>query len=356
MPTISLCMIVKNEEAVLERCLDSIADLMDEIIIVDTGSTDRTREIAARYTSKIYDYKWTNDFSAARNFSFSKATMEYIYTADADEILDEENHARFLRLKNYLLPEIEIVQMKYMTVSEFDTVLNAQKEYRPKLFRRLRSFTWVDPIHETVRLQPVIFDSDVEILHKPQSLHSKRDFSIFIKAFEHDGRFSPKIRTMYAKELLKTGDTRDFADAKPIFRAIFDNDASDDARKEASCILAHIYRLEGNKNEFFKLTMKDMLTNPCAEICYELGMFFLSERDYEEAVLWFYNAAYETESILDIHTSGDLPLLGLVECYEFLLADEKAKVPSNTALVIQYEMQLDKYREASRDWKMPEEL
>lgn len=356
MPTISLCMIVKNEEAVLARCLDSIADLMDEIIIVDTGSTDRTKEIASKYTTKIYDYQWTNDFSAARNFSFSKASMEYIYAADADEVLDKENRERFLRLKNCLLPEIEIVQMKYVTVSEFDTVLNAQKEYRPKLFKRLRTFTWIDPIHETVRLQPVIFDSDVEILHKPQSLHSKRDFSIFIKTFEHDGFFSPKIRSMYAKELLKTGDKHDFAAAKPIFQIIFDNDPSDDARKEASCILAHIYRLEGNKNEFFKLTMKDMLTNPCSEICYELGMFFLAERDYDEAVLWFYNAAYETESILDIHTSGDLPLLGLVECYELLLADEKAKIPSNIALTIQYEMQLDKYREASRDWRMPEEL
>lgn len=192
MPTISLCMIVKNEEAVLARCLDSIADLMDEIIIIDTGSSDRTKEIAARYTSKIYDYKWTNDFSAARNFSFSKATMEYIYAADADEILDEENRARFLRLKSMILPEIEIVQMKYVTESEFDTVLNAKKEYRPKLFKRLRPFTWVDPIHETVRLNPVIFDSDIEILHKPQSLHSKRDFSIFIKAFEHDGTFLRK--------------------------------------------------------------------------------------------------------------------------------------------------------------------
>ena len=56
MITISLCMIVKNEEAVLKRCLDSIADLMDEIIIVDTGSTDKTKEIAAQYTDKIYDF------------------------------------------------------------------------------------------------------------------------------------------------------------------------------------------------------------------------------------------------------------------------------------------------------------
>ena len=263
-------MIVKNESAVLARCLDSIADLMDEIIIVDTGSTDNTKEIAAQYTSRIYDFKWTSDFSAARNFSFSKATMEYIYTADADEILDDANRERFLRLKDALLPEIEIVQMKYVTQGTFDTVLNAKKEYRPKLFRRLRTFTWIDPIHETVRLTPVTFDSDVEILHCPQSLHSKRDFSIFIKAFEHDGQFSPKIRTMYAKELLKTGDKKDFTDAKPIFQLIFDNDPADDARKEAACVLARIYRMEDNKNEFFKLTMKDMLTTPCAEICYEL--------------------------------------------------------------------------------------
>ena len=356
MANISLCMIVKNEEAVLKRCLDSIADLMDEIIIVDTGSTDRTKEIAADYTSKIYDYRWANDFSAARNFSFSKATMEYIYAADADELLDEENHMRFLRLKQALLPEIEIVQMKYINCSEFNTVLNSQKEYRPKLFRRLRTFTWIDPIHETVRLQPVIFDSDVEILHKPQSLHSKRDFSIFVKAFEHDGQFSPKIRSMYARELLKTGDTKDFLNAKPVFEAILENDTTDDARKEASCILAHIYRLEGNKNEFFKLTMKDMLTTPCSEICYELGTYFLAERDYAEAVLWFYNAAYETASILDVHTGGDLPLLGLTECYELLIADEKAKLPSDPVLISQYEQQLEQYRDASRNWALPEEL
>ena len=68
MATISLCMIVKNEEAVLARCLDSIADLMDEIIIVDTGSTDHTKEIAAKYTSQIYDFKWTSDFFRGKKF------------------------------------------------------------------------------------------------------------------------------------------------------------------------------------------------------------------------------------------------------------------------------------------------
>lgn len=129
MITISLCMIVKNEEPVLARCLDSVASMMDEIIIVDTGSTDRTKEIAAQYTSRIYDFTWCDDFSAARNYAFSLATMDYIYCPDADEYLDLENQRRFLRLKGALLPEIEIVQMNYITPPDFNTVQNCKKSH-----------------------------------------------------------------------------------------------------------------------------------------------------------------------------------------------------------------------------------
>ena len=80
-----------------------------------------------------------------------------------------------------------------------------------------------------------------------------------------------------------------------------------------------------------------MLTTPCSEICYELGTYFLAQKDLNEAVIWFYNAAYETESILDVHTSGDLPLYGLVECYELLLAEAKSNIPSDTMLVSSYD-------------------
>lgn len=353
MITVSLCMIVKNEEAVLARCLDSLTGLMDEIIIVDTGSTDRTKEIAAQYTNQIYDFPWNNDFSEARNFSFSKASMDYIYAPDADEILDTTNRGRFRQLKLYLLPEIEIVQMKYHTVSEFNTVLNVKKEYRPKLFKRLRTFTWVDPVHETIRTTPVVFDSDVEILHMPQALHSKRDFSVFLHALAKDGILSEKIRNMYARELIKTGDTEDFLNAEAYFRSVLESAASEDAKKEAACVLARLYRITEKQNEFFKLTLKEMVSEPCSEICCELGFYFLSEGDYEESILWFFNAAYETESILDIRAGGDIPLNGLASCYEALLTN--ARNNGDIPMLTIYECELEKYKTAAAEWQIPDE-
>lgn len=198
---ISLCMIVKNEEKILARCLDSVADLVDEIVIVDTGSTDATKKIAANYTDKIYDFTWVDDFSAARNFAFSKAEKDYIYTADADEVMDEENRKRFCELKEVLLPEIEIVQMKYGNQLSHGTAYNFDEEYRPKLFKRLREFTWIEPIHEMVRLDPVVFDSDIVIGHYPENNHCKRDFATFQKHIHKGLRLSKRLHHMYAMEL-----------------------------------------------------------------------------------------------------------------------------------------------------------
>lgn len=65
--TISLCMIVKNEEQTISRCLESVKDIVNKIIIVDTGSTDKTKELVKKYNAKIYNFKWIDDFSAARN-------------------------------------------------------------------------------------------------------------------------------------------------------------------------------------------------------------------------------------------------------------------------------------------------
>lgn len=98
MPKLSLCMIVKNEEACLADCLASVQGLIDEIIIVDTGSTDKTKEIAQKFTDKIFDFQWQDDFSAARNFSLKKATGDWVLVLDADEVLAEEDHQKIREL------------------------------------------------------------------------------------------------------------------------------------------------------------------------------------------------------------------------------------------------------------------
>ena len=316
MITISLCMIVKNEERILARCLDSIADLVEEVIIVDTGSSDRTKEIAARYTDKIYDFEWVQDFAAARNFAFAKANMEYIYSADADEVLDEENREAFRCLKETLLPEVDIVQMYYANQLAFGTIYNYDKELRPKLYKRLRTFTWAEPIHEQVILEPVIYDSDVTILHMPESNHKDRDLASFARMVSEGKHLSKRLHNIYAKELFVSGEDKDFLVAAAFFEAsCLDTSRSLDEIKEAACVAARAARIQQDTGKFFKYALKVVACEGCAEICCELGQYFLDNQDLDEAIVWFYNGAYETESILNIHSSGDIPLRGLVECY-----------------------------------------
>ena len=82
---ISVCIIGKNEEHFVEGCLEKLVPFGFEIVFVDTGSTDKTREIACRYTDNVYDFEWINDFAAAKNFCESKASNDWILSLDCDE-------------------------------------------------------------------------------------------------------------------------------------------------------------------------------------------------------------------------------------------------------------------------------
>lgn len=100
MQTLSLCMITKNEEKNIKACLDSMVNIADEIIIVDTGSTDRTIEIAKYYGAKVFSYKWNDDFSEARNISLEKATKDWIIVLDGDEVLPKEDGKKLKNIIN----------------------------------------------------------------------------------------------------------------------------------------------------------------------------------------------------------------------------------------------------------------
>jgi tetratricopeptide (TPR) repeat protein len=117
-PRVSLCMIVKNEEDNLPACLDSTAGLCDETVVVDTGSTDRTKEIAARYGARVVDFTWVDSFAAARNESVRHATGSWIFWMDADDRLDEENRARLRSLFDGLAEDNAAYVMKCLCLPE----------------------------------------------------------------------------------------------------------------------------------------------------------------------------------------------------------------------------------------------
>ncbi len=327
-------MIVKNESQTLARCLDSLKNLMDEIIIVDTGSTDGTREIAARYTSKIYDYEWHDDFAAARNFAFSKASCDYIYSADADEIVDEKNQARLRQLKEALIPEVEIVQMVYVTKQPDHPTENFERDLRPKLFKRLREFKWIEPIHETVNLEPIVYDSDIEILHCPQGSHSGRDFHVFEKLVREKGEMSDRLIGMYVRELYKAGDVENLCRSRAFLETALDRQCEKENAllcRQIIAVLMKLYRQIDEPVQMLKLGLREEITVPSAEVCLELGYFFMEKGEYSEAVEWFYHAAHSCESELDIASSGKLAYTALSECFMRLDDCEKAKEYSHLA-------------------------
>ncbi|MBP5185024.1 MAG: glycosyltransferase family 2 protein [Lachnospiraceae bacterium] len=314
MATVSVCMIVKNEENVLERCLESLKELADELIVVDTGSTDGTKAIAAKYTDKVYDFAWIDDFAAARNFAFSKATCDYIYSADADEVLDIQNIARFKALKRDLDETgYEMVQFWYCNQLEHNTTYNFDKELRPKLYKRVRTFEWVDPVHETVRMEPTVFDSNIEIIHKPEKPHGTRDFAIFEKVIAKGESLSKHLRGMYARELMISGTARDFAAARPYFEILADVPEIDQEELiDTFCVLAKAAQLANDTDSFFAVVLKVfVLPDPPSEICCMLGEHYEKLGNRQEALLWFTNALYETKPVLALEYGGERAKAGI---------------------------------------------
>ena len=149
MVTISLCMIVKDEEAVLKRCLESAKEIADEMIVVDTGSRDQTREIAEKEGARVYQFPWIDDFAAARNFSFSQAVMDYCLWLDADDVLLPEDRRRLQKLKESLEPGVDMVMMKYNTAfdSQGKPIFSY---YRERLIRNFRGYRWMGAVHEVI--------------------------------------------------------------------------------------------------------------------------------------------------------------------------------------------------------------
>lgn len=147
---ISVCIIVKNEEKVIRRCLESIYGIPDEIVIVDTGSTDRTKEIALEYSNLVFDYVWEHDFSKARNFAADRATGKWILAIDADEFVDRDSFSNFIRNFREQTPQANILAVQivnFVGTRGQSTVLN----YHERLYINNGTIRYYRSIHEMLK-------------------------------------------------------------------------------------------------------------------------------------------------------------------------------------------------------------
>lgn len=329
MATISLCIIVRNEEKHIARCLDSMAGLVEEMIVVDTGSTDRTVEIVSGYTPRVYSYPWTDDFSDARNYSFSKATMDYCMWMDADDVLEETEKEKFLRLKQSLSPDTDIVMMKYHTAFD-EAGIPSFSYFRERWIRNSSRYHWVGAVHEVIPPNGKVIYSDIAICHRKTGAGDPdRNLRIYRKMLAEGKVLEPRHQYYYGRELYYHGK---YEEAVSVFEQfLLSPDGWIENKIEACSICAECYSRLGKEQAALTTLLRSMSFDlPRAELCCEIGKYFLEHGNYHIAVYW-YEAALHTprNEYADGFVLPDcydyIPLLQLCVCYDKMGDRQKAK-------------------------------
>lgn len=341
MISISLCMIVKNEEDTIERCLASVTGVVDEIILVDTGSTDRTRQFAAKFTDQVLDFPWIDDFSAARNFAYSHATKDYILWLDADDIVLPEDAEKLKKLKSTMPNDVDAVMMRYNTA--FDENGKATFSYfRERLSKRERGFRWVEPVHEYLAVSGKRINAEICITHaKPQERKGGRNLRIYEAKLGRGETLSPRGQYYYARELRDNGK---YTDAVKWFTRFLDSgkgwveDNITACGDLAQCLLA-----ENRKEEALTAMLRSFRYDvPRAELCCQLGYYFKQQEHYSQAAYWFEQALQTKEDtenwgFRSAHCRGFIPFIELAVCYDLLGDSPKAEQMNEKALLCQPE-------------------
>lgn len=327
MKEISLCMIVKDEEDVIGRCLDTVKDIVDEIIIVDTGSTDKTKEIVSKYTDKIYDFQWVNNFAKARNFSFSKATKDYILWLDADDIIDSRNREKFLKLKEKIDGTVDMYQMQYyyhLDKDEKPTLI----QIRERLVKREKNYQWMSPIHEVIIPSGNIEKVDIAITHKKKVVKDiNRNLKIFEEMIARGIKLDDRQEYCYAKELYFLKKIPEAIKQYEIFikKYVVQYQEKEYLLYPAIIELSDCYRiLENEEQELETLMIILKHQKPKAECLCRIGDIFLRREEYEIAVYWFLQALNSKDEEVNMDYERFIPYISLGVCYFWLRDFKKA--------------------------------
>lgn len=335
MITISLCMIVKNEEKVLARCLESVRDIADEIVIVDTGSQDRTKEIASQFTDKVHDFEWIDDFAAARNYAFSLASMEYCMWLDADDVVLSKDREEILQLKNALDPDTNVVMMKYHTSFDENGVPTFSY-YRERMIRNRAGFLWEGAVHEAISPRGKIVYSDAAITHKKSGPSDpNRNLRIFEKLIAQGTKLDARQQFYYGRELYYHERYQDAIQA--LVKFLDSGKGWIENNIDACRILAYCYYQQNEEEKALLALLRSLSYDaPRAELSCDIGKHFFDRGQYTLAVFWYETAAGaarndQSGAFVSPDCYGYIPYLQLCVCYDRLGEIDKAEAYNELA-------------------------
>ncbi len=283
--TLSVCLIVRDEELALARCLDCVKKFADEIIVADTGSVDKTVEIASRYTDKIYFFEWCDDFSAARNFAFSKAGGDYVMWLDADDTIDDDSCAVIRNLVD--TGGFDMAYLPY--AAEFDGERPVCVYNRERIFLRSMNYRFSGAVHEAVPPRGKIVCSDARIDHKKiKSPDTFRNLRIYQNMIARGISLDERGKFYYGRELISHKMLRE---GIAILEDFLSGDGWKVNKTEACLNLFYCYMELGKEEEAVSVILKSFLYGrPRAQACCILGSHFMDSNDLPTAVYWYERA------------------------------------------------------------------
>jgi glycosyltransferase involved in cell wall biosynthesis len=305
--SISLCMIVKNEEEHLEKCLNSVKELVDEIVIVDTGSSDSTKKIAKRYTDKVFDFKWVNNFSKARNESLKHATKDWILVLDADEVINQEDHAKIkqaIHKADERTGGVSLIQRTYTHSSnEKDFVplqdpscvqpyLVSVEGFIPRpitrLFRNNKAFQFQNTIHELIepsitkthkiQLTTIPFHH-FELLKSGQFRAMKRKF--YLDLAQKKLQEQPEDPKAYYELAVMMLSAQKYNEAKELLEKAV---RIDKQYVEASVDLIYAYAKLGREEPAKKLFEAVTSVSEDPQAYFHLAVLYYDKKEYQQAL------------------------------------------------------------------------
>lgn len=323
--TLSVCLIVKNETAVIGRCLNCASKFADEIVVVDTGSTDDTVAEAKKFTDKVFFFEWCDDFSAARNYAFEKASGDLLMWLDADDYITDENCEKIISLKSRF-KNYDMAFLPYAAAFEGDTPTFVYP--RERIFRREGNYRFTGAVHEAVIPRGRITYSDAVICHKKvKENEPMRNLRILQKQIASGIVLDPRQKFYYGRELLFNGMYRE---AAAVLEDFLSGEGWSVNKAEACLNLYTAYSELGDTEKALSSLLSGFtVAKPSAQSCCILGGYFLEKADYGAAEFWYKTAlslpAEENSGgFVNRDYEGFVPLMQLCVVYDRLGEKQKA--------------------------------